>query len=757
MPCSFCKENQLTCNYRDTPPAKYLTQTHSELCYEQQLTHDRTDKNMEKLMAYMEEQLANQRSMMTDIQRVDQRVSNIERRSSERLSVTDEKPAIDTKPTIEGKPATKEVSGPGNVTAVTDAIEAPVKSVVADHRTAPHKLLFLWPSVRALLSAADAQHDLIATYVMEAESRGTLRLHTRGEGVDNYDGTHPGVTISPSASEDISAEELNGAAPSPPEGVWGTPGPQTPQNDIRQVESHCWGGLKPDGSLDLDEDTIESLFQSYMENIHLMHPFLDRQRLRTVFDNFIKRYATEQHKIRTSSAAFAVGFNSADGERAAKRQRSNGSTAVHISNPEPVNIQPPYMPERSPRNALVFLVLALGKICLYKDPLPGPVPDNNLNVSSAVSHQMNGALGLSPLSANMKRSPRSPMSASTTQRTMPGNDYDGKYSNLRNVDVIPGLAYFAKAVEIIGEQTDGSDLVHAQMFLLAGLYKGQLARVKESMSFFHMAGRALLQLLEQRNLYTEIVDVETGFKKAQKKIKDQRDNLILLAAWTCVQLESDILAELRLPSSGLPDNEHLLLLPREVPQVEVYNEPKANDGDDSFNFIMVFYSAQTFLRKRLNAVHRELYGAAYVDQKPSSVRDMLRGHNSVVAGWRDSLPVALQWDNSDTPATDILNARMRAKYWGACYVINRPFLDYVLHISPYVREGKSVKDSALDVDGKPRDPADVHLFEAIQGMHESEIWQGCRRCIEAAMQSTVALDGVPDRLIVTNIHGTAHA
>jgi hypothetical protein len=25
------------------------------------------------------------------------------------------------------------------------------------------------------------------------------------------------------------------------------------------------------------------------------------------------------------------------------------------------------------------------------------------------------------------------------------------------------------------------------------------------------------------------------------------------------------------------------------------------------------------------------------------------------------------------------------------------------------------------------------------------------------MQSTVALDGVPDRLIVTNIHGTAHA
>ncbi|KAI7516399.1 hypothetical protein KC343_g23324, partial [Hortaea werneckii] len=34
-PCSFCKENNLSCQYRDTPPAK-------------------TDKNMERLLQYME-------------------------------------------------------------------------------------------------------------------------------------------------------------------------------------------------------------------------------------------------------------------------------------------------------------------------------------------------------------------------------------------------------------------------------------------------------------------------------------------------------------------------------------------------------------------------------------------------------------------------------------------------------------------------------------------------------------------------------
>ena len=90
-------------------------------------------------------------------------------------------------------------------------------------------------------------------------------------------------------------------------------------------------------------------------------------------------------------------------------------------------------------------------------------------------------------------------------------------------------------------------------------------------------------------------------------------------------------------------------------------------------------------------------------------------------------------------------------------MINRPFLDYALHIMPHVRDGSSVEEVALDVHRNPRNKAEIHLFKAIELMGESEVWEACKRCIEAAMQSTVALDGVPDRLIVANIHGTAHA
>lgn len=67
----------------------------------------------------------------------------------------------------------------------------------------------------------------------------------------------------------------------------------------------------------------------------------------------------------------------------------------------------------------------------------------------------------------------------------------------KNIDIVPGMAYYAKAAEILGDQGDSNDLVHAQMFLLAGLYKGQLARVKESMSWITTAGRAVQILLDR--------------------------------------------------------------------------------------------------------------------------------------------------------------------------------------------------------------------------------------------------------------------
>jgi hypothetical protein len=141
------------------------------------------------------------------------------------------------------------------------------------------------------------------------------------------------------------------------------------------------------------------------------------------------------------------------------------------------------------------------------------------------------------------------------------------------------------------------------------------------------------------------------------------------------------------------------------------------------------------------------------------VQEMLLSHQDVLEQWRETLRPDMKWNDDDPPASGILDARLRGKYYGAKYVFNRPFLDYALHIMPHVvRNNKSsIEDIAKDAYGNSRDKAYIHIFKAIQQMGDSAIWQAAKRCIDAAMQSTVAFDGIDGRLIVTNIHGTSHA
>lgn len=703
---------------------------------------------MEKLLQYMESHSQALDHLTSKIDSFDHRLQQVEHSGALHHATSD----TATETIMADEPAPKR------------------KAELEDHRTAPHKLILLWPSVKPLLQNAKVEHG--ESYVMEAEDRGILRIYTRGEGIDEHDGTQPGGPASPARSDDSES-----AAPSPPEGLWGTGLPNTPNSDVRRTEPFCEGGLKPDGSLDLDMATINRLFDSYMRNMHRMHPFLDKNRLRKLVDRFINRYSTGHPTLRK----FAVDSGS-DQERPLKRQRSNGAAAVGIPGQDsaPGRREPT---ERSPGNAIIWLVLALGKICLHKNPLPGTVPDNKLNANMVISHQIsgsNGVIGSSPTSANVRPSPISPRSTPITQPTPPSADgvqrpeAPSRRSSLdafhgaRNLDIIPGLAYYAKAAEILGDQGDGNDLVHAQMFLLAGLYKGQLARVKESMSWISMAGRAVMMLLDRYKLYnhnywTSYGDTRKQYQTSQSRIRDKRHSLIVLASWTCLQLESDILAELRLPSSGIQTIENMLLMPHNMPEKEEDNyeslERGQLEGNDttSYDNILMYYTAQTFLRKRLNQVHKEMYGDQCLNQPIEEVREMLSGHEETLSRWRDMLPLALRWNDGDPPPPDILDARLRAKYWGARYVINRPFLDYALHIMAQEKEGRSIEQAARDVHGNPREKAEIHLFKAISSMGEDAVWLSCKRCIDAAMHSTVAFDGVPDRLIVTNIHGTAHA
>jgi hypothetical protein len=150
-------------------------------------------------------------------------------------------------------------------------------------------------------------------------------------------------------------------------------------------------------------------------------------------------------------------------------------------------------------------------------------------------------------------------------------------------------------------------------------------------------------------------------------------------------------------------------------------------------------------------------------------------------GWRHLTNLRnspLAWDDDDHMTPDINAARMRAKYYGAKVIINRPTLFAALH-----HEWSTVSirpsESPLPGQGHPAQHASPIVSQTYhstglqrqdsynnspgQSEHRKleelrpEIREGVEACINAAIRSTTAFDKVPPRLIVTNIFGTGHA
>ncbi|WQF76996.1 hypothetical protein CDEST_02010 [Colletotrichum destructivum] len=161
----------------------------------------------------------------------------------------------------------------------------------------------------------------------------------------------------------------------------------------------------------------------------------------------------------------------------------------------------------------------------------------------------------------------------------------------------------------------------------------------------------------------------------------KRDNLILLAFWSCLQLENDIIAGLELPRSRCQDYEEQMPWPNMA----------LMDPDFSVS-VRDSYIGQLYLRKTLNTIHTLLYDPK---EQHVSVYDKMRKVQALEQQLRSMTWVSndFRFKEEDPPATDLLDARLRAKYWGARVIIYRPFIRFILEVSE--RPNQRANDSGI--------------------------------------------------------------
>ncbi|CAG8904335.1 unnamed protein product [Penicillium nalgiovense] len=606
----------------------------------------------------------------------------------------------------------------------------------------------MWPSIKRLIHPERYDED----YVMRLEEeRGLISIY--GQGEISYTADNSQLTMDC---------DSKGARPG-----------------VNGAGQHVNVDIDKFGNLDLDATTARRYYDSYFKHMFKLHPFLMESELRIKVDSFIQSYCRVNNSPPSSVSSYARPAR--DGPPPAKKRQSNENLSVRGELLEPVSN--PLRPRvgKNIDTALILLCLALGAICEAPAPLPGPVMDKKIDYLNQHIPAPLAPFNSPPPAITTYTSLSNPLYSVPAQpvgqafpNSSSNNHIEGlsrrdvtntrdKQGNTRNYQAIPGLTLYGYATAILGHLQGGNELEHVQCGLLAGLYAGQLAHPFQSHSWISQASRAC-QILVRTKRYGQLNEGAT---------KDLYD----FAYWTCLQLESDLLAELDIPASGISRSEGRIPIPKGKWTMFLPNNLTAPE-----TMMMLFYSAQIHLRKILNRVHTDLYKVEKQDQTQWSftVQEALSLN---LDRWRESLPDSMQWDESDPPANEINAARMRAKYYGARYIIHRPLLYHVLHYGHTgARAGPISQNSMESPAFQQLPPSMLHSSARAPSMSSdmgstpaaiSTDWQppevrlhelpkklksACHICISSAIKSTEAFDGVGGhRLVVTNIFGTAHA
>ncbi|MCJ1310842.1 hypothetical protein MMC25_004509 [Agyrium rufum] len=818
--CGYCTENHSVCNYKEVAPAK-AERAQREIMDKIQSVTD-TVADLQAGFKDLSQSLVNQQDIFSRIEKFlinatagggasnfkelveapDVDVKPIPQLEDSKIPDQKPAPASSSTAVLDPTPEQTPVPQPARIQrpsttgfAGLEDDEGDSSNLWAEHNVAAQKLL-RWPKIKVLVkAAAGGARTIKVDYVMQLEqARGTLKPYGRGQGEDNdldrlsefplssvsrslSGRSSPGPAGSPQTRSDDSSQSSRASVPGTTQ--YGTGGFAIPDGSLctdRSVD-HL-GGLEWDGSgLKLDEPTVSRLYKSYMDNIHVMHPFIDHKFLQRACHKLVKNReamtGSAWHTAQSSPRAYL---------------NSRVSVGVHMGRGNAQTLNQPF--ERSAMIGIGLLIMALGKICEYKGPLPAPARDPQAKEKAAATSSPSVMSPPAPpaqsnhfhqptYSSNTSPSPgsqqfRETVGFPTPNRRIseeivpPGAAYEGPL----NVDVIPGLAYYAHATDILGNEHGGVDVQHVQAKLLAGLYMGQLANSFESWAWIHSASVTATILTRDPTL--------AHLRKDQWK-----QDAIRFAYYTCLQLESDILAEIDFRRSPLDSgaignvqgvDPSDVAFPKGVTDdIHGTQAPPTSSVDTT---TMLFYNMHIYLRRALNQIQSELYPG---DRRIAESESIGKRNTTLamILDWRCSVPRSFRWDDDKYQSRNINEARLRAKYYGAVYIIHRPFLYAALHEKRYAEMSTAKLEEAririLDrvdkIKGAMKEErltAEPHNYFSSPLSKDDEVLYSVQCCLQAAIRSTKVFDEIwcdgsegmyrpPNRLIVTNIFGTAHA
>ncbi|KAH0387836.1 hypothetical protein KCU92_g1258, partial [Aureobasidium melanogenum] len=258
-----------------------------------------------------------------------------------------------------------------------------------------------------------------------------------------------------------------------------------------------------------------------------------------------------------------------------------------------------------------------------------------------------------------------------------------------------GIDYFASAWKIIPNLAIRNDIPAIQCHILAAAYLFYLVRPLEAWNMITSASTKLQLVLG-----------------VPDRVPAMHRELLVRLFWDTLLAESDLLAELELPHSGIVNFEDIVGLPGPFSDVE---------GEYTSKDELWYFLAEIALRRLLNRVSHLLYVKTPTTAPTSKLARVTAELDFQLSQWYEGLPAPIKFPMTTISSGSPGQVCLRLRYFACRTIIFRPYVFAVLSdenavADPVVRENcrKCLEACLRQIDN----------VSAHQVGHLPYLWQG---------------------------------
>ncbi|KAK9477144.1 hypothetical protein V1514DRAFT_283708, partial [Lipomyces japonicus] len=285
---------------------------------------------------------------------------------------------------------------------------------------------------------------------------------------------------------------------------------------------------------------------------------------------------------------------------------------------------------------------------------------------------------------------------------------------------IPGLNFFASAWPLLPSIFISNTTLDSQALMLVTAFLFYLARPLEAWSILSatcLKLRAIIKITPPSEMEFE-----------QKELFER-------VYWNALIFESDLLAELELPHSGIEQYENEIELPSGFIPLKEDSESLVPGNDDLWYFL-----AEISLRRLLNRVHHLLYPKANEKISIATYHPIVQELDFQLTQWYNSLPDAIQFSFQRKKLDNKFSTILRLRYFACQFIIWRLYIELVLQNIELLSDSRIQEGATKCVEACLRQ---VEHIEEHRDGHMSYLWQGSLS-ITATLLTLVAITTQPD-------------